>query len=67
MKKYFDIHVIYDDEKNEGYSIFLTAKNKEEAMTKAKSESMFVSEYDYEDVDYIKEISKEEYDIATNI
>lgn len=63
--KYFDIHVVYDDENGEGYSIFVIAKNKDEALSKARNEKLFVSEYDFEDIDYIEEIDKEEYDRAT--
>ncbi len=67
MEKYYDIHVVYDEESNEGYSLFVVANSKEDAIKKAKNEGLFVSEYDFEDVDYIEEISKDEYDIATNI
>lgn len=67
MEKYYDIHVVYDDENNEGYSIFVVANDKEDAIRKAKSEKMFVSEYDYEDINYIEEINKDEYNLATNV
>ena len=63
--KYFDIHVVYDDESGEGYSVFVIAKNKDEAIKTAKDNKMFVSEYDFEDIDYIEEINKDEYDRAT--
>ena len=63
--KYFDIHVVYDNESSEGYSIFVGAENKDKAIQKAKDNKMFVSEYDYEDIDYIEEIDKDEYDRAT--
>lgn len=63
--KYFDIHVVYDNENREGYSIFIVAENKDEALSKARNEKLFVSEYDFEDIDYIEEIDKEEYDRAT--
>ena len=63
--KYFDIHVVYDNENNEGYSIFVVVENKDEALLKARNEKLFVSEYDFKDIDYIEEINKEEYDRAT--
>lgn len=65
FEEHFDINIVYDDENGEGYSIFVAAKNKDEALLKAKNEKLFVAEYDFEDIDYIEEIDKEEYDRAT--
>ena len=63
--KYFDIHVVYDDKNNEGYSIFVEAESKDDAMYKAKNDNLFTSKGDFEDIDYIEEIDKEEYNRAT--
>lgn len=60
--KYFEIHVSYDE--NDGYSIFVEAENKEKAVQKAVSEKLFYAEFDSEDVDYIEEITPEEYNRA---
>ena len=63
--RYFEIHVVYDDESGEGYSIFVIAENKDTAVRTARDKKMFASEFDFEDIDYICEIDKEEYDRAT--
>lgn len=62
--KYFEIHVLYDEKKCDGYSIFVMVDGEEDPLLKARSEKLFNLEYDYEDVDYIVEITKEEYDKA---
>lgn len=63
--KYYEIHIVLDDETRNGYSIFVSDFNKKNAVEKAKEENLFSSEYDYEDIDYIREIDKEEYERAT--
>lgn len=62
--KYFEIHTFYD---NEGYSVFVDAEDKDKAIQKAKDNKMFVSEYDYEHIDYVEEINKDEYDRAMEL
>ena len=43
------------------------ARNEDEAIKKAKDNKMFTFEYDYEDIDYIEEIDKEEYEEAIGV
>jgi hypothetical protein len=61
MKKYFDIHVTYGEKDGDGYSIPIIANNKEDAKQKAFDEKLFEYEDDVNDIDYIEEITKEEY------
>ena len=64
MEKYFDIHVKYDDTNDSpGYSIFLklNVNNKREALDYAIAHHMFSEDGDESCVDYIAEITKDEY------
>lgn len=61
MEKYFDIHVTYGEKEEDGYSIFIIANNKEEAKQKAVDKKLFEYEYDVNDIDYIEEITQEDY------
>ena len=63
MKKYFDIHVSYGDKDGDGYSVPIVAGNEADAKQKAVSENLFEYENDVNDIDYIAEITKEEYDL----
>ena len=61
MKNFFDIHVQYGKKDGDGYSIPIIADNKNEAKQKAIDEKLFEYEDDVNDVDYIEELTKEEY------
>ena len=61
MEKYFDIHVTYGNKDGDGYSIPIIANSKEDAKQKAISESLFEYDDDVYDIDYIEEITKDEY------
>lgn len=61
MEKYFDIHVTYGEKDGDGYSIFIIANNEEDAKQKAVNEKLFEYEYDVNDIDYIEEITQEDY------
>ena len=62
MDKYFDIHVQYDYKDGCGYSIPMIAKNKDEAIFLAsKIANLFEFEEDVNYIDYVEEITKEEY------
>ena len=61
MEKYFDIHVTYGEKDGDGYSIPIIANSEEEAKQKAIDENLFEYEDDVNDIDYIEEISKEDY------
>lgn len=62
MKKYFDIHVTYGEKDGDGYSIPIIANSEEDAKQRAINEELFEYEDDVNDIDYIEEITKEEYD-----
>ena len=62
LRIYFDIHITYGHKDGDGYSIPIIAENQEQAKQKAIDEKLFVYEEDVYDIDYIEEISKEEYD-----
>ena len=66
MKKYFDIYVRYGKKESDGYSIPVIAENKEDAKLKAINENLFYYEDDANDINYIKELTKEEYDRMIN-
>lgn len=60
--KIFDIHVNYGDKDREGYSIFVsTVMNKQEAVDKAVKNVMFEEPEDINRIDYVEEISLEEF------
>ena len=61
MEKYFDIHVKYGEKDGDGYSIPIIANNKEKAKQKAIDGKFFEYEDDVNDIDYIEEITEEEY------
>ena len=61
MKKYFDIHVTYGNKDGDGYSIPIIANSEEDARQKAINENLFEYEDDVNDIDYIEEITQEDY------
>ena len=61
MEIYFDIHVTYGEKDGDGYSIPIIANNEEEAKQKAIDGKFFEYEDDVNDIDYIEEITEEEY------
>lgn len=65
MEKYFDIHVTYGNKDGDGYSIPIIANNEEDAKQKAINENLFEYEDDVNDIDYIREITTEEYEVMT--
>ena len=61
MEKYFDIHVTYGNKDGDGYSIPIIANSEEDAKKRAINERLFEYEDDVNDIDYIEEITKDEY------
>lgn len=60
--KYYDIHVQYDNGDGNGYSIFIAVEGDEDAaVEKAKAENRFEYEEDVNDIDYIEELTEDEY------
>lgn len=60
--RYFDIHVTYGDKDGDGYSIPVAINgNEEDAIKKAKEDNMFEYEEDIENIDYIDEMSEEDF------
>ena len=63
--KYFDLHVKYGEKDGDGYSIPIIAPSKETAKAKAIAEELFCYEEDANNIDYIEEITKEDYEEMT--
>ena len=62
MKKYFEICVTWDTAKDgNGYSIFVVANNEEEAVQKTINENMLEHDEHIHFVNYIDEITEDEY------
>ena len=61
MEKYFDIHVTYGKKDSDGYSIPIIANDAATAKQKAINEGLFEYEDDANDIDYIEEITLDEY------
>ena len=60
--RYFDIHVTYGDKDGKGYSIPVAINgNEEDAIKKAKEDNMFEYEEDIKNIDYIDEMSEEDF------
>ena len=61
--RYYDIHVQYGSKDGDGYSIPIAIEkgNENVAIKKAVKNGCFEYEEDVNDIDYIEEISKEEY------
>ena len=61
--KYFEIHVTYDQKHDgDGYSIFVKAEETTDTIVDyARKNLLFVEENDYKFVDYIDELTEEEY------
>ena len=61
--KYFEIHVTYDQKHDgDGYSIFIKAEETTDTIVDyARKNLMFEDENDYKFVDYIDELTEEEY------
>lgn len=58
--RYFDINVSYED--SDGYSIFIAVDGDEDtALKKAVTENRFEYEEDVNNIEYIDEITEEEY------
>lgn len=58
--RYFDINVSYED--SDGYSIFIAVDGDEDtALEKAVTENRFEYEEDVNNIEYIDEITEEEY------
>ena len=59
--KYYDCHFLVDDDSKEGYSIFIIASDAQDALRIIASEGLFESPEDLYNIDYIGEISEQEY------
>lgn len=67
--KYWDIHITYGNRDGDGYSIFFKSRksfNSDEAIEEAKNDGKFKELGDLNYIDYVEEITEEEYLEATN-
>ena len=62
MTKYYDVHMIIDDDCKEGYSVFVCATSEKEAIQFIINNQLYEDITDLNNIDYIGEISKEQYD-----
>ncbi len=61
MSKYFDIHMTVEDDCKEGYSVFVEADDENAAVEKMTNEHLYEEAEDLDHIDYIGEITEEEY------
>jgi hypothetical protein len=59
--RYWDIHVVVEDDCKPGYSIFMKGNSEQDAVERAVKQNRFEADYDVYNIDYIVEISKEDY------
>ena len=61
--KYYEIHVTYGPSDSDGYSIVVAIENGDEeaAVEKAINNGMFEEICDIDNIDYVEELSEEEY------
>ena len=64
-KRFFDIHIQYGKKDGDGYSIPIVARSKEDAIAQAKANNLFEYEDDVKDIDYVNELSQEEFEAMT--
>lgn len=63
MTKYYDVHMTIDDEDcKDGYSIFVSAPSEIEAIQFIIDNHLYEDIEDINNVDYVGEISKTEYE-----
>lgn len=65
--KYYDIHVSYGDKDSDGYSIPVAIENgcRKVAVRKAINDALFEDTEDVRMIDYIEELTEEEYNKMT--
>lgn len=62
MIKYYDVHMTIEDEDcKEGYSIFVAASSKDEAIQIIIDNHLYEDISDLDNIDYIGEITQSEY------
>lgn len=61
MSKYYDIHMTVHNDCKDGYSVFVEAEDESEALEKITNEHLYEEPEDLNNIDYIDEITKEEY------
>ena len=65
--KYYDIHMIVEDDCKEGYSVFVKANDENEAVEIMTNEHLYEEPEDLDNIDYIDEITEKEYNEAHGI
>ena len=61
MSKYYDIHMTVYGDCKEGYSVFVEADNENDAVEKMTNEHLYEEPEDLDNIDYIDEITEDEY------
>lgn len=62
MTKYYDVHMLIDDDRKEGYSIFVSSTSEDEAIQFIIDNHLYEDVSDLNNTDYVDEISKDEYE-----
>lgn len=65
--KYYDIHMTVEGDCKPGYSVFVEASNENKAVQVMKDNHLYEEEEDLENIDYIEEITENEYNEAKGI
>ena len=61
IMRYFDVHIVVEDDCKPGYSIFVQASSEEEALEIIKREKLYEDIEDLDNIDYVGEITEEQY------
>lgn len=65
MARFYDIHIIVDDDCKEGYSVFVKADSSMDAINLFVTEKLYEDPKDVDFIDYIGEITEDDYLLAT--
>ena len=63
---YYDIHMVVHGDSKEGYSVFVEASSENEAVEIMTNNHLYEEPEDLSNIDYVGEISEEEYRAATS-
>lgn len=63
---YYDIHMVVHGDSKEGYSVFVEASSENEAIEIMTNNHLYEEPEDLSNIDYVGEISEEEYRAATS-
>ena len=62
MSDYYEIHVTYGTGDSDGYTIVAKGEYEDDAINNALRDGLFEEQADVDNIDYVSEISEEEYE-----